>query len=369
MSTSDIRILTLSDVHLGHRKTPTSHIIENLEAILTKDRLSNLDLIIVAGDLFDHAIGFSEEDTLLILRFSILLLSLCATYKISLRILEGTPLHDRGQSKHLEVFNHAAKYNVDFLYVDKVFIEKNERFNLNFLYIPDEWHPDPDQTWIDVKQSLAESNLETVDMTIMHGMFEHQVPKACPVRPHNNSRYESITDRFVIIGHIHQSSKRGKIIAPGSFDRLRHGEEEIKGCWQITLKKNKKLDKVVFIQNKLAKEYRTIDCRGLGFDSAIEKITVVSVRDNSRIRIRAFKSDNALAILEWCKKNFCQHHWTLQVMDINLKNTNDPILVNRMEIHSITPASINDLLNKKMIGNNINSEIRERALNLIKNLD
>lgn len=363
--TNSRKIIAISDVHLGHRKTSTEGIINNLKTVLNPNRLSDTDILIIAGDLFDHAIGFSDEDTLLIQRWSILLLSLCSTYNVTLRVLEGTPLHDRGQSKHLEVFNSAAKFNVDFLYVDKVYIEKNEKHSLNILYVPDEWHPDPDETWIDVKQILAENNLDSVDISVMHGMFEHQLPPMCPIKPHINHRYENITDKYIFIGHIHQPTVKGKIIAPGSFDRLSHGDEGKKGCWEVVVKDDKSLDTITFLENVNAKTYLTIDCTGLGFDSAIEKISTLDIKEDSHVRIRATKGDNALAILEWCKKNFFNYRWTLQVINDDKSSSKEkPMLIKRTETFTITPNSITSLMNKKMIDNGVDEGVLNHALKL-----
>ena len=362
------KILVLSDVHLGHRRTKAIHIIENLQKILNPKRFAKIDLLIIAGDLFDRALGYCDDDILEIQKWLILLLSSCREYNITLRVLEGTPLHDRKQSRHLGIFNKAINYDVDFLYIDKVFIEKNEKHNLNILYIPDEWHPDPDETWIDVKQCLAENNLDMVDISVMHGMFEHQIPKMAKIKPHINSRYESITDKYIFIGHVHQSSKNNKIIAPGSFDRLKHSEEEKKGCWYVEINNNRSLDKIQFIENKNALDYLTVNCQGLGFDSSIEKISALKLQSGSHIRIKALNTDNALAILEWCKKTFHNYHWSLKVMNAIEEDKFKETIICRSQGFSINSNSIYDLLEKKMLDNGLSRDVIDNALKLGREL-
>ena len=47
-------ILSISDIHLGNKRTPTEHIIKNLNKYVSnKNVLSNIDLCIIGGDLFD----------------------------------------------------------------------------------------------------------------------------------------------------------------------------------------------------------------------------------------------------------------------------------------------------------------------------
>ena len=181
------KLIAISDIHLGHRKTPTKGIIANLRKVINIETLMTVDMVIIAGDLLDHAIGYSDDDTIDIQKWLVWFLCQCVTYNVSVRILEGTPLHDRRQSRHIEVLNKSSKLEVDLLYVDKVWIEKNKKYNIDILYVPDEWKPDTDQTWVDVMNELSDNSLESVDLSVMHGMFEHQLPPGCPIKPHSLS--------------------------------------------------------------------------------------------------------------------------------------------------------------------------------------
>ncbi len=357
----DLNIIAISDVHLGHRKTQTSQIIENLQTVLNDTLLKQADILIIAGDLFDRALAYNDENIFLIQKWFLYLLNRCATYSVSIRILEGTGLHDRNQSKHLVILKDDINVDIDLEYIDKVYIEKNKKFGLNILYVPDEWKLDPDDTWKDVCQCLKDNNLKSVDFSVMHGMFEYQVPNMAFIKTHIKARYESITNYYIIIGHVHQNSHNGKVLAPGSFDRLTHGDEIKKGGWLISINNKSMINKATLIENTNACVYKTIDCRGLNYDSAIEKISALNVPINSHIRIKAMKKDNSLALLKWCKLNFIRYHWSVLLSD-----ENKSLIVN--SITKISPIIINSRTIEKQIMANIKNEIDDNTLFRIKSI-
>ena len=361
------KFLAISDIHLGHSRTKTSFIINNLKTVINRDILSEIDMLIIAGDLFDHAICYSDDSVFEIQKWLIYLINLCSLNDVSIRILEGTPLHDRNQAKHVRALSSHLKSPVDILYVDKVWVEKNEKYGLNLLYVPDEWKPDPDQTWLDVKEELSSNGLEKVDLSIMHGMFEHQVPIGCKVKPHSNSRYESITDRYIIVGHVHHPTFYGKIIAPGSFDRLKHGNEESKGCWKVAMSKSRRSDKITFMENVNAKEYISVDCRKLSFDAAIEKLSSIDAKPDSFIKIVTNVTDNTWSILEWCKKKYFNYNWSSVIKDNSVKR-NVGLMHKPNEVTSITPDSILPILSDKLKERNCKEEVKGRAMEIMKEI-
>ena len=151
-----LRCAIFSDVHLGHPKTSARHIVKSLDkAFPNNAETALLDIIIIAGDLFDQGLHYTDDSVRVIQNWALRFLRLCAKNNITLRILEGTPLHDRGQTANLADFNTHAMLGADIKYVDTLSIERLEKFDLSILYIPDEWRPDPDQTWLETKQALG----------------------------------------------------------------------------------------------------------------------------------------------------------------------------------------------------------------------
>ena len=362
------KFLAISDIHLGHRKTPSSYITSNLMKVINRDLLLELDMVIIAGDLFDHGIGYSDDDAVTIQHWLVNFLSLCGACNVAIRVLEGTPLHDRKQARHLKVIGQSSAFNVDLIYVDRVWVERNKEFSLDILYVPDEWHPDPDQTWIDVKEELSHNSINKVDLSVMHGFFEHQVPPMVSIKPHSNSRYEGITRRYVIVGHDHTPAFRGKIIAPGSFDRLAHKNSGKKGCWKVELSSSGRDDKVIFIENESAKEYITIDCSGLSFDAAIEKIVATKALIGAHIKLKSYKTDSSLALLEWAKKNYFNYNWTLELINKDATTKTGIYKPDPTELLSLNKNSLPSLLRDKLKVLNVDGTILTRSDELIKEL-
>jgi hypothetical protein len=124
---------------------------------------------------------------------------------------------------------------------------------------------------------------------MMHGMFEFQIPshlaKSLPL--HNQEAYESFVDYLIVIGHDHRHKRNNKVVVPGSFDRITHGEEDPKGYLQFKLKPGKKTE-VMFLENTAAEIYRSIDVTDLGLEEALEVIDTVINQMFSTIHQRCF---------------------------------------------------------------------------------
>jgi len=96
-------ILATSDWHLGNIRVPAIDIIKNLDKYLIPELINNkINLLLIAGDIFDQALSLNDKQSLLIISFFIKLFKLCDKYNISVRILKGTDKHDRNQCKVIE---------------------------------------------------------------------------------------------------------------------------------------------------------------------------------------------------------------------------------------------------------------------------
>ncbi len=287
--------LVLSDVHLGHPRNKTTNIINNLIAYFNNfsDRsdLAKLDILFIAGDLLDRLIDAGSDDLYEILIFAQALVNFCKRNRIRLRILEGTPSHDRRQSRLITSIASVMNNGADVKWISTVLIEKIEELDLSILYVPDEFTSSTEITKEIVKDVLKQNNLNQVDIAIMHGMFKYQmanIPGKHDV--HDEDFYLSIVKHFINIGHIHTFSTFLRIIAQGSFDRLTQNEEEKKGAVKVTIRDDKK-DYYEFIPNNNAKVFKTITLQSNDVDDALRQIQIEmkKVPDDSYIRIRGPK--------------------------------------------------------------------------------
>lgn len=288
-----LRILELSDIHLGHSKTPTDNTLGSLYSLLNQHpELPLVDMVILAGDVFDQLLLFPDDHINCIQVWMLDLLKVCSINGIMLRVLEGTPSHDRKQSKHFIHLQQSHQIVVDLKYVDTLSVEHIEHLDLQVLYIPDECYSNHNKIQKAVSLLLEDLGLDRVDITIMHGMFEHQVPKGLKLPVHDIDFYSKITKLVVFAGHIHQMSHVQNVLVAGSFNRLAHNEEDDKGFWDVTLDLVGDNNKYRFIINAKAAIYKTISLIGLTPEET-DSILLGFTELPNRSRVRLVMSKDA----------------------------------------------------------------------------
>lgn len=262
---SAIQIYSMSDIHLGHPQLPVTHLIDNLNTSLPDDiKLAHIDLLLLCGDVFDELLNLPDEIVAEIQIWMVRLLRLCKKWDIVLRVLEGTPKHDRRQSKQFSVFNTVLNIEVDFQYVNTLSIEYIDKLDIHMLYVPDEWRASTEQTKQEVMQLLQAHNLSQVDFAAMHGYFPHQLPAMLSAAAHDPEFYLGIVRKYIFIGHVHIPTVWERIIAHGSHGRYNHGEEHPKGFFHVCAYPNDTLlDTITFIANKNAARFMSISVVGL----------------------------------------------------------------------------------------------------------
>lgn len=308
MKSSTIKYIVISDVHLGHRNNSAKSIIDNIKVFFNgyAKREDGLDIIFIAGDLFDSLLDLSKDDIYDIIVWLDIFLNYCYVNNIKLRILEGTPSHDWKQSKLSTIVHDICKTKIDILYVDTLYIEKNVDLGINILYIPDEWNTDTSITYNQALSLMKENKIDKVDIVIMHGQFQYQLPNPNIKAPkHIESDYLNITKYLIHIGHVHQYSVFERIIAQGSFDRLCHGDEIPKGGTYNVINKDGTYESV-FIENKLAKTFVTLNVKEMSLEKSLDYIEkkTKNLRVDSFVRIKAKKDSVVFKNFELIKKKF-----------------------------------------------------------------
>lgn len=225
-----MRYLVCSDIHLGHLKTPTSHIVQSFKTHILNERHRDLDVLFISGDLFDRLLDLNSKEALQIVEFFNHLLSYCATHQIALRVLEGTPSHDWQQSQLLVKLNEIRKDKCDLRYHKSLEIEYLDAVGKHVLYIPDEWTNSHEELEKQIQAKLHEHAITQVDIAIAHGQFQYQLAGKKYTGFHFQEAYFlSLVRGFIHVGHYHTYTCMDRIIANGSLERLAHGEEEAKG--------------------------------------------------------------------------------------------------------------------------------------------
>lgn len=333
----EIRFAVVSDIHTGHRRTKTEHILSNLTTHIANDRfMASIDILFIAGDFYDELLAAPSQEHSLIDQWIGRLLKHAHRHKVCVRVLEGTISHDRGQSISFVTINEVLQQDgmgADLKYVDTLSIEYMEKFGIHVLYVPDEWRPNNQDTLDEVRQLLRANNLNQVDIAIMHGCFPHQLPQGLDHVPvHDDVAYSEIVKSLIFIGHHHTNTVSGKIHAQGSFDRLGHGEEEPKGFYRATLAPDGTYT-VEFIENKNAAQYISIECDADEMVDNLMAIDAVAKKTPSgaHMRIVAHHNSPIHANMAVIKERWPGYTWTVKVT--GKEKAKDPQIVNHKLIY------------------------------------
>jgi len=352
-----VNILDLSDIHLGHKNTPTDFIIDNLYKFFDdySKLLEDVDIIIISGDMFDRLLPTNSQDYLSIIEWITNLSKYCQKRNIKLRYLEGTPSHD---FKQLSAFNTILKkleIKIDFKYFEKITIEYIHEYNMHILYIPDEANETANETYIEVLALLKEHNLHKVDLIVMHGQFHYHLPMFNSPISHTEENYLQLTDNYILCGHIHTHSRYDRILTIGSFDRNKHNEEEDKGAIYLTL--NDGVNEYIFLKNKHSKTYKTFHYTDETIETIIHVIRKMQFKDGSFIRIRINKGSDLKNSLDVLKNLFKHIHIKIEYNDEEDKEKKIEIHVS--EEFSITKNNIVSLVKEHIFDKDTLDELNK----------
>lgn len=306
-----IKYLTISDIHTLNNLNETRYIVDSLycyfDGFSNKSKFTDLDILFLAGDIFDYFEDSRSPDVVMVLNWMSLLMSFCAKHKIKLRVLEGTPGHDFKQSKLFQAAADGYGDRLDYKYFEVLDIEIMEDLGVSVLYVPDEWKQSAAKAKEDVIEKMESLGLEKVTMACMHGMFDFQIPELPVEHPlkHDSAWYLEIVETFINIGHDHKAKTHERILVQGSFDRIAHGEEAKKGGIVCTL------DPVLgnsfeFIENTRARIFKTINVKYKDLDKAVAQVRdgLIGVPCDAHIRISTTPDNPILTVMDELKRSF-----------------------------------------------------------------
>lgn len=365
----ELKIAVISDIHIGHRRTPTSKIVENLRASFPDNgETADLDILFISGDVFDDLLPLPNEAVWLAQLWIADLLSLCAKHEIVVRVLEGTPGHDWQQSTMFETVKEVAGIDVDLEYVKTLSIGHIERYGISVLYVPDEWNTSTDKTLSQVRELLKAKGLTQVDFAVMHGQFTFQLPQAAKAPKHDEASYLEIVKYLIFIGHDHTHKRYDRIFVPSSHDRLKHREEEPKGHLRATVWRHGEY-KVEFRETKGAMRYITLDAQETlqetfeYLDRSLSKVPI-----GSHVRISGQAGHPVFDNLDEVVKRFPLFQWSKDVKIDKLQEE----LVQEDEVEftpvTITSDNIVRMVVDRFVANGVDSAQIEQARLILEEL-
>ena len=363
----ELNMAIIGDVHIGNHLTPSSEVILKLYlAFPDNTETGMLDFIFINGDLFDRLLHRNDQYSKHIDGWVVYMLNLCASRKIALRLLEGTTSHDMKQPK---VFIDTAAIHgidLDIKYIDDIEVEIHPKTGLSILYVPDDWDVDLDNCYVQSVKKIQEAGLRKVHVALMHGAFEYQYPAEYGMKTHNSDRYQALVSHAIFINHVHQYSQFGVIVAPGSFDRYCHGDEKAKGF--VKAKINKNGISHVFVENKLAKLFIDIDCRGSDTDKVLKDVddAVKHLPKQSFVRILANEGDPAASSKEYFRVTYPNLFWGDKVYKKDKAENSDRLVPSKAyEALSLSKDLLPGMLERRLLSKGTDDELVRLAMGIL----
>lgn len=309
--------LVLGDVHTYHPHTKTDHVVSVLYELVNNFKdFASLDIIIIEGDFFDSLMPYNSIYVKHIETWMTDLYKQCAEHNVAVRVLEGTPSHDMNQSiAFLKVLENSG-HEVDLRYIDDIEIEVNKEKGWAIGYVPDEMHSPLSKCYDRMIELLAEHGLQQVDFMVMHGAFNYQFPSYFDVDAYDEQLWLQITRYYIFIGHVHNYSVYERIIATGSTDRFRHGEEKPKGITHFTINDGEGSHR--FIKNHRSKIFTTYEVKFVSEKTirylmeCLDKLPL-----GSHIRFRTSNRLDANDLIAHFEILFPTIHFTFIIDDVN----------------------------------------------------
>lgn len=302
-----MKYIVTSDIHLGHKNTPTEHIIRSFKSQILSQQNEDADVLFVAGDFFDHLLYLKSTEAQQVISFFNYLLNWCVSFDVVLCVLEGTPSHDWFQVYTLQRMNNMREKPATLYYQTTLSIVYLERIQKHVLFIPDEFCKDQQELETLVQQELNKHAITQVDIAILHGQFRYQL-QGRPTKAfcYDEAYFLSLVRGRIHIGHYHVYSEFDRIIANGSLERLAHGEEQPKG--HVVVK-----DEVqYFVENPDAYTYITIAVTDKTTLAKLDK-KIFALRKGSFVRLRMDRDCMYSVTFQELKVRYADYHLKKQI--------------------------------------------------------
>jgi hypothetical protein len=274
--------ITLSDVHIGYQPIEqiTKEFFDEEKGFFTKAQ----ELIeahvaegikfggfAITGDYFDHQLSLNSAHAKFAMDLMHAFIHIAVHYDGTVSLIQGTKSHDLAQINIFEPFTY--EYENKFFIVNTVTEMQIAGFDI--LCIPEEYMVNPTEYYADYFE-------KKYDMIWGHGFFKfncfnkNEVERPMPDMPIFDQ--EEIVDiaRLTIFGHDHRyQTYRDMIYYNGSYSRLCHGEEYIKGALLVYIDAD--THEVQQLENELAPSFMSVQLdkivKGeLNYETAVKAI-------------------------------------------------------------------------------------------------
>lgn len=294
-------IAVIADIHwdaLEPRKL--YHELQFFNAFI--ERVKHLDLVVIAGDIFDTKILLNSKTSLKAIQWMNELVSICKDRNCKIRIIKGTNSHDNNQ---LDAFN-GYDNGSDFFHIFRSCTQEETLPGLRCLYCPDEVLSQDE--WEESYHDLLYG--KTYDCMFFHGSFDIVLPSIINQESEFMAnkgisfKYSHFRDicHVMVGGHWHDgSSSEGEhMYYTRSYSRWSYGEMNPKGFIYLNYNTDDHSYHVERIENPYADQYLTynIDTSSMGnvddYAPIVQKVSEDLQNPNTHIRLSIHVTDSKI---------------------------------------------------------------------------
>lgn len=366
-----MKLLQITDIHLGVKGIPTKSIHDGaIETFFSNKQYADIDALAITGDVYDEALDHSSEDAVYSQRLATHILKWAKINDVVVLLLEGTPSHDRRQSRWWVELNKLHNIHAKLYYFKELGIHYVPELSINVLAVPDEVTKPRVKTDGLIKALLKEKKLDQVELALTHGYFDFHLPKHEVQNGHSYKYFNKIVKWITLNGHIHTPSFRFNVLTGGSLARTRHGEEERKGGHLVEIKPDGSTV-VTFIENRILVPFKTIKVHGFNSDKIIAKIEeTIKGWDVGNLRLHYKRKDGAGLLLNYLREKYPKITFGTKVDKLELEvNKDQKQLDAKISAISLNKNNLPDLIKTELIdkygvieGNRLMSSFKENFL-------
>ena len=356
MELKDIRIFSISDLHIGHPRVKSDVMYINYINYLNDnlDIISKCDVFLIDGDITDSLLYTNSPEYKDLIKLMLAISNMCSKYNLILIYLDGTPSHEMNQIGNviymvketypkLELYHHTS---IEYNHITKL--------GLRYIAVPDQSAVDDNALYTKVTTLLRKNNLSKVDFIFTHTQYEEAVLYPT-VGVKSTALWSNLVNYYIINGHIHYHSIRDSVVTVGALDFHHHGDEELKGGVYVQVKNY--IKSVKHIPTKHYTKFKTIIVRDENIKSTIDTIYKLFNKETVPYFIKVIGDLPADVV-----KKIKQDKPLLRLTVVRPKTKNETIIdtevIKQSQVNSLelTPSNICDLI-KEELGNSYTQEI------------
>lgn len=249
------KILTMADIHWGAMDADKQK--EELEFVFEYIMNNTIDLLVIAGDYFDHRLLLNSKACIYAIEMLDRLIALAESNNFIIRMFVGTKSHDYDQLDALSAMTN------EHFEIFKITTYEETLPGLHCIYCPDETMPTEDyiHEYRNVFFTDHTHKSKSNDIMFFHGTFDVIMGNILRDNDNPNVVFEySFFNTFNVVmigGHWHDASEYGNVIYTRSTNRYKFEEDNPKGMVMLTYDTDNQSYEYERIINPYTDEYHT----------------------------------------------------------------------------------------------------------------